>query len=170
MPAGSLRMPFVSSALALALLALATGAIAAPPAADETPVQAATRFARAFEKQDFATVRALFAPGAFVSRVALAQSGEPSIHRYSAEDWTADAERNHVFLQDTRLEILDSSTETLEAGAVVSMRYRFSGRAGKRSFVSNGIDTYHLIRIGGGWRVLQYGYIERVDFSETSRR
>jgi hypothetical protein len=137
----------------------------APVSLEETPLQAATRFARAFEAQDFATIRALFAPGAFVSRVALARSGEPGFHRYSAADWTADAERNHALLQDTRLEILESTVESLDAAAVVSMHYRFSGRAGKRFFVSNGIDTYHLIRMNGFWRVLQYGYIEQVDYS-----
>lgn len=133
-------------------------------AAGETPLEAATRFARAFESQDFATVRALFAPGAFVSRVELGKDGTPGFHRFSAEAWTADAERNHAYLKDVRLEILDSATQTLEQGAVVNLRYRFSGKAGSRSFVSNGIDTYSLIRMDGAWRVLQYDYFEKLDF------
>jgi len=137
----------------------------ASPAAAETPLAAATRFARAFEKQDFAVVRGLFTPDAMVSRVALSRAGEPRFYRFSAKEWLDDAERNHVYLKDVRLEVLDSSTESLDEGAVVSMRYRFSGRAGNRSFVSEGIDTYSLIRVEGAWRVLLYFYIERIEFS-----
>jgi len=163
------RMPaaLAAFAVALPLIAFQASAAAAPGAAaprQESPLEAATRFARAFESQDFATVRALFTPDAMVSRVALSPSGEPSFHRFTATVWTADAERNHVHLQDVHLEILDSATESLEQGAVVSMHYRFSGRAGTRSFVSNGIDTYTMIRPGGEWKVLQYSYIERIDF------
>lgn len=149
--------------LALVLLLRPPSAVAAE-AREETPLEAATRFARAFESQDFATVRALFAPGAAVSRVELGQDGTPRFHRFSSEAWTADAERNHVYLKDMRLEILDSATQTLEQGAVVNLRYRFSGKAGSRSFVSNGIDTYSLIRVDGAWRVLQYDYFEKLDF------
>ncbi|MFY9820304.1 MAG: nuclear transport factor 2 family protein [Thermoanaerobaculia bacterium] len=158
------KTPGAVAAIAAFAVALLLAAIPASAAGDETPLAVATRFARAFESQDFATVRALFTPDAMVSRVALSASGEPSFYRFTAAVWTADAERNHVHLRDARLEILDSSTETLEQGAIVSMRYRFSGKAGTRSFVSNGIDTYSLIRTGGEWKVLQYGYLERIEF------
>ena len=164
------RVSRTLAALALAFLLCAVSdgyAAEAPtsPAVEETPLAAATRFARAFEKQDFAVVRGLFAPDAVVSRVALSRDGEPRFYRFSAKEWVDDAERNHVHLKDVHLEVLDSSTEALEQGAVVSMRYRFSGRAGNRSFVSEGIDTYSLIRVEGAWRVLQYFYIERIELS-----
>jgi hypothetical protein len=157
-----LRVPL---ALALGSLLLATPAeFQGSAAGKEAPLAVATRFARAFESQDFTTVRALFAPDAMVSRVALSQKNEPSFSNFTAKAWTDDAERNHVYLRDVRLEILESSTQKLEWGAVVSLRYRFSGKAGPRSFVSNGIDTYSLVPVDGSWRVLHYGYIERIEF------
>jgi hypothetical protein len=168
------RVSRTLAALALAFLLCAFSAghsegyaaeAPASPAGEETPLAVATRFARAFEKQDFAVVRALFAPDAMVSRVALSRDGEPRFYRFSSTAWLEDAERNHVHLRDVRLEILDSATQSLEQGAVVSMRYRFSGRAGNRSFVSDGIDTYSLVRMNGSWRVLQYSYIEKIEFS-----
>lgn len=153
---------------ALTLVALffavpATGEAVGAATSEETPLAAATRFARAFERQDFVTVRALFTPDATVSRVELPRSGEPRFYRFSAAAWADSAERNHAHLQDLRLELLDSTTATLEQGAVVNLRYRFTGRAGQRSFVSEGIDTYSLIRMAGSWRVLQYGYLERIE-------
>jgi hypothetical protein len=133
-------------------------------AGEEAPLGVATRFARAFENRDFATVRALFAPGAMVTRLDLGAAGGPAVGRFTAEAWTDEAESSHVVLKEVRLEILDSTTQTLELGAVVCLRYRFAGKVGKRSFVSNGVDTYWLIRLGGAWRVLEYGYIEKLDF------
>ena len=165
----TLRVLRILAALALSLLSAIPEGYSAEArgssAERETPLAVVTRFARAFEKQDFAVVRALFAPGAMVSRVALSREGEPRFYRFSATAWLEDAERNHVHLRDVRLEILDSATESLEQGAVVSLRYRFSGRAGNRSFVSDGIDTYSLVRVDGSWRVLQYSYIEKIEFS-----
>lgn len=154
----------IAGALALTLLVSAGAA-----GAEETPLEVATRFARAFERQDFATVRALLAPDAMISRVELSRSGEPRFHRFTAVAWADSAERNHAYLKDVRLEILDSAVETLEQGAVVNLRYRFSGRAGTRSFVSDGIDTYSLIRLDGAWRVLRYDYLERVELSEKEK-
>lgn len=151
-----------------ALAALAVVFLLHPAASEETPLAAATRFSRAFESQNFATVRSLFAPGAMVTRLAVDGDGTPAVSRFSAETWAADAERNHVYLKEVRLEILDSTTQTLEQGAVVSLRYRFVGKAGSRSFVSNGVDTYWLIRLGGAWRVLEYGFIEKIDFSDSA--
>lgn len=164
------RVSCTLAALVLGFLLCAVSAeyavaASASPGREETPLAAATRFARAFEKKDFAAVRALFTPDAMVSRVALSRDSKPRFYRFGSKEWVDDAERNHVYLRDVRLEILDSATETLEQGAVVSMRYRFSGKAGNRSFISEGIDTYSLIRLDGSWRVLQYFYIEKIEFS-----
>ncbi len=167
MPELDAQVPSIRAVLVLVALLFAVPAAAGEPAgaasSGETPLAVATRFARAFEQQDFATVRALFTPDATVSRVEVFRSGEPRFYRFSAADWAASAEENHAYLKDLRLELLDSSTATLEQGAVVNLRYRFTGRAGPRSFVSEGIDTYSLIRMAGSWRVLQYGYLERIE-------
>jgi hypothetical protein len=152
-----------------AALVLASLLFAGSASAEEAPLAAATRFARAFERQDFATVRALFAPDAMVSRVVLSRSAEPRIYRFSAAAWTDSAERNHGYLKDVRLEILDSTTQALEQGAVVSLRYRFSGRAADHPFTNDGIDTYWLIRVDGAWRVLQYGFIEEIELSAETK-
>ena len=130
----------------------------------EPPEAVATRFARAFESQDFATVRSLLAPEATVLRVALSRSGPPKHSRFTAQEWADDAERNHAFLKDMKLEILDTRTEAFEHGAVVNVRYRFTGKAGPRSFVTNGIDTYSMVPREGSWRILQYSYLELLEF------
>ena len=140
-----------------------------PAAEREAPTAVALRFSRAFESQDFATVRSLFAPEATVLRAALSRTGPPQHSRFTAREWADDAERNHVFLKDMKLEILETRTEAFEHGAVVSLRYRFTGRAGQRAFVTNGIDTYSMVPVESSWRILQYSYIELLEFPSVSK-
>jgi hypothetical protein len=89
----------------IAALLFAASLAAAEP---ERPEAVATRFARAFESRDFATVRSLLAPEATVLRVALSRTGPPKHFRFAAREWADDAERNHAFLKDMKLEILDT--------------------------------------------------------------
>lgn len=146
-------------------IALAMWLLASAAAAQETPTAAATRFLRAFEQKDFTTVRALLAGDATVIRTSLSPNGPPQNQRASGAAWVQEAETNHAWLRDLKLDLLESSELRIEQGAVVNLRYRFSGLAGKAAFVSDGIDTYILIPAQGGWKILQYNYIERLEMS-----
>ncbi len=148
--------------IALAMGLLASGVLA--QGAQETPTAAATRFLRAFEQKDFATVRALLADDAAVIRTSLSSKGAQN-QRSPGAAWVREAETNHAFLRDLKLDLLESSELRIDGGAVVNLRYRFSGLAGKAAFVSDGIDTYILIPAGDGWKILQYNYIERLEMS-----
>jgi hypothetical protein len=150
------------SGLALLVTTLLPAADAA--AEREPPSAVATRFARAFETRDFTTVRSLLAPEAVVQRAALSRTGPPRHSRFTARGWADEAERNHAFLKDMKLEILDTQTLGFDHGAIVNLRYRFTGRAGQRAFVTNGIDTYAMVPVEGSWRILQYSYIELLEF------
>lgn len=147
------------------LAGLPARAVAQVPAGvpAEPPLDAAVRFVRAFETRDFATVRSLLADDATIVRVSLSRTAAPQVQRFSARAWADEAERNHAYLRDLRLDLLETSESRVEPGAVVSLRYRFTGKAGSASFVSDGIDTYALIPVDGRWRVLQYSYIERLE-------
>lgn len=146
-------------------IALAMWLLASSAAAQETPTTTATRFLRAFEQKDFATVRALLADDATVIRTSLSPNGPPQNQRASGAAWVQEVETNHAWLRDLKLDLLESSELRIEQGAVVNLRYRFSGLAGKAAFVSDGIDTYILIPAQGGWKILQYNYIERLEMS-----
>lgn len=146
--------------IALAMWLAASGALA-----QETPTATATRFLRAFEQKDFATVRALLADDATVIRTSLSPKGPPQNQRAPGAAWAQEAETNHAYLRDLKLDLLESSELRIDGGAVVNLRYRFSGLAGKAAFVSDGIDTYILIPAQGGWKILQYNYIERLEMS-----
>lgn len=119
------------------------------------------RFERAFEAADFGTLRHLFSPDAVVVRTALSSDGTAEQFHYPATQWTDDAEASHQALRDTHLEILDTAVVHHPWGAVVDVRSRFRGRAGKQSFLSDGIDSYSMVQAGGAWRIVQYGYLER---------
>lgn len=176
----SVRYPQV----ALAVWLLGQGALVAQSAplqaedvsTGEEPVAVALRFARAFEKKDFATMRSLLTENATIVRTALSRTAAPQIQRSSASAWADEAERNHAFLRDLRLDVLAAMESRLDQGAVVNLRYRFTGKAGKTPFVSDGIDTYLLIAVQGRWRILQYSYLERLELfpgvqgSPTSRQ
>ncbi|MES1244957.1 MAG: nuclear transport factor 2 family protein [Acidobacteriota bacterium] len=147
-------------------IALAMGLLASAAFAQETPTAAATRFLRAFEHSDFATVRSLLADDATVIRTSLSPKGSPQNQRSSGAAWVQEAETNHAYLRDLKLDLLESSELRIDGGAVVNLRYRFSGLvgpAGKTAFMSDGIDTYILIPAQAGWKILQYNYIERLE-------
>lgn len=151
--------------IAFAMWLAASGVLA--QGAQETPTATATRFLRAFEQKDFATVRALLADDATVIRTSLSPipNTPPQNQRASGAAWAQEAETNHAYLRDLKLDLLESSELRIDGGAVVNLRYRFSGLAGKAAFVSDGIDTYILIPAGDGWKILQYNYIERLEMS-----
>ena len=98
-----------------------------------------------------------------VVRTALSSEGDAEQFHVTAKQWTDDAEQSHVMLRDVHLEILDTAVVRQPWGAVVNVRSRFSGRAGRHSFVSNGIDSFTLVELDGAWRVLQYAYLERLE-------
>ena len=135
----------------------------APGLPSEPPLDAAVRFVRAFEARDFDTVRSLLADDATIVRVSLSRTAAPQVQRFSARAWADEAERTHAYLRDLRLDLLETAESRLEQGAVVSLRYRFTGKAGNSPFASDGIDTYSLIPVEGRWRVLQYSYVERLE-------
>jgi len=140
-----------------------SGTASGPAPAAPTPQAAALRFERAFEAADFPTLRKLFLPEAMVVRTALSSEGDAEQFHFTAKQWTDDAEQSHVMLRDVHLEILDTAVVRQPWGAVVNVRSRFSGRAGRHSFVSNGIDSFTMVELDGAWRVLQYAYLERLE-------
>ena len=152
--------------LATALVALwAPGAALADEAQGGGPAEVAHQFLRAFEKQDWAAVRSLFAPNAVVSTVNLAREGEPTVAYLTAEQWSAQAEKELAPVTAIALELLDTSVLSFDQGATVSVRFRSTGKMGEEaSFTNNGIDTYSMTRVGGTWRILRYGTFELLEF------
>lgn len=154
----------VLAVLGLVLLQGAARGAPSPVLEDGEPLAVILHFARAFEKKDFATLRGILTEDAAILRTSLSRGAAPRTHRFSARDWADEAERNHAALRDLKLEILGSASSRLSPdAAVVHLRYRFTGKAGKTPFVSDGIDTYSLVRLQGRWRVCQYAYIERLE-------
>lgn len=160
---------------AVGIVPAGAAAPAAPAAADrssvapgqaagtQTPQGAALRFERAFEAADFSTLRKLFLQEALVVRTTLSSQGVAEQFHFTAKQWTDDAEASHVMLRNVHLEVLDTAVVRQPLGAVVNVRSRFSGLAGRHSFVSNGIDSFTMVEVDGAWRVLQYAYLERLE-------
>jgi hypothetical protein len=166
-PLGAVALGWLCAVGILPVAAAAPAAPTAPaaPAAPDaaTPQAAALRFERAFEAADFAALRQIFLPEAMVVRTALSSEGDAEQFHFTAKQWTDDAEQSHVMLRDVHLEVLDTAVVRQPWGAVVNVRSRFSGRAGRHSFVSNGIDSFTMVERDGAWRVLQYAYLERLE-------
>lgn len=136
-------------------------------AQDAAPAEIAVRFLRAFEQKDFATVRLLLTDDATIVRTVLSRTAAPEVRQFSARAWADEAERTHAYLRDLQLDLLETAESRIDQGAVVSLRYRFTGKAGNTPFVSDGIDTYSMIPVQGQWRILQYSYIERLEMLPT---
>lgn len=151
------------SAVLVLLLVLPVGL--APVRAEdpeETPVAVAKRFLRAFEQKDFQAIRTLFAPNAVVASTLLSASGRHELDYKPLEDWIKEAEQEVAQIQDFKIEPLEDSVLSFATGAAVSIRFHSSGRVGKTTFVTEGVDTYAMVRVDGAWRILRYSYIEQM--------
>lgn len=155
-----LAVPGCALLLAAALVAPARAEAVAPG----SPADVATRFLRAFEKKDFATVRSLFAPGAVASTVNLQKSGPPQIAYQTGEEWVEAISKELAGVDTIKIDFLGVETLEFDQGATVSIRFRATGKAGDKSFTNDGIDTYAMIRADDAWKVLQYSYIELLEF------
>ena len=154
-----------SMVLAASFALLLAPGLALAEEAKSGPTEVAHQFLRAFEKKDWAALRALFAPNAVVSTVNLAREGGPTVAYLTVEQWFAQTEKEMAPVTFTALKVLDTSVLSFDQGATVSVRFRSSGKLGeKQSFTNNGIDTYSMTRVGDAWRILRYGTFELIDF------
>jgi hypothetical protein len=142
--------------------------LAAPAYADTakpgSPAEVATRFLRSLEKKDFQTLRTLFAPGAVASTVNLSRSGPPALAHATGEEWVQGIEKEFAGVDTIKIEILDVETLDFDQGATVSIRFRATGTAGAKSFTNDGVDTYAMVSVDGAWKIVQYSYIELLEF------
>ncbi|MEE8587565.1 MAG: nuclear transport factor 2 family protein [Acidobacteriota bacterium] len=157
------KAPFLLAGAALFSL-LAAGPQASGEEAAEGAQAFAHRFLKAFARNDFETVSSLFAAGATVSGIWLAQKAPRPFH-LSAEAWVSTVEKEHKQLQDVRIRILESSQHSFDEGTVVAQRFVQTGKAGGKAFTNNGVESYLLSPDGeGGWKILHYAYMEKFAF------
>lgn len=157
-------------ALAVAILVSSASvpSLAQTPAEAETgkgpPTAVGERFLQAFEKRDFATLRTLFAPGATVAAVWLAEAKVPTTMQ--AEEWLKVTEEELAGLETISIDRLETTSLSFADGSVVSVLFHSTGTVpGGLTFTNDGIDTYVLIETGEGWKILHYSYIEKLEMN-----
>ncbi len=158
------RRSSCSAVLAVLLVLIGASAPVHSEEVQETPLEVGRRFLRAFEAKDFQAIRSLFAPNAMVASTLLSSSGPHQMDYLTVDEWIKEAEAELSGVQDFKIDPVETSELLFETGATVSIRFRITGRAGKRSFVTDGVDTYAMVRVDGAWRIQRYSYIEQLKF------
>ena len=157
-----------AAACAILLAALLAPALTASADAEKaqpgSPAEVATQFLQSLGAKDFRTMRSLLAPGAVASTVNLSRSGPPQIAYSTGEEWVQGIEKEFAPVNSIKIDLLKVETLEFDQGATVSIRFRATGTAGDKSFTNEGIDTYAMVRVDGAWKILQYSYIELLEF------
>lgn len=119
------------------------------------------RFLESFVKKDFEALRSFFAPGATVASVWIEEMTAPKTSL--AEEWVESAAKDVADVEWIVFDIVEASSLTFAHGTVVSLRFHSRGRLGMRTFDNDGIDTYLLIEMDGGWKIYHYSYLEKLE-------